>query len=113
MPAHSWAAPGGVRIQFDREFSWTRAPSLNELREEGLDTVSMPNERTCREILIPQRDGHFSRYVLCLMRRDRRGPPDAHPGRVSLMEWAGTVTHSFDANSGRWQHGAETAASSH
>jgi len=38
-----------VRIQFNREFSSTRAPSLNELREEGLDTVSMPNERTCRE----------------------------------------------------------------
>jgi hypothetical protein len=45
-----------VRIQnFNREFSWTRAPSLHELLEEGLDTVSMPNERTCREMLIPQR----------------------------------------------------------
>ena len=55
MPAHSWAAPGGVRIQFNREFSSTRAPSLHELRDEGLDTVSMPNERTCREMLIPQR----------------------------------------------------------
>jgi hypothetical protein len=27
------------------------------LRDEGLDTVSMPNERTCREMLIPQRMG--------------------------------------------------------
>jgi hypothetical protein len=44
------------------------------------------------------------------MRRDHRGPPDAHPGRVSLIEWGGTVTHPFDANSGRWQQGAETAA---
>ena len=57
MPAHSWAAPGGVRIQFNREFSSTRAPSLHELRDEGLDTVSMPNERTCREMPIPQRMG--------------------------------------------------------
>ena len=30
---------------------------------------------------------------------------------VSLIGWAGTVTHPFDANSGRWQQGAETAAS--
>src|SRR6266567_4090390 len=57
MPAHSWAALGGGRINFNREFSSTRAPSLHELREEGLDTVSMPNERTCREMLIPQRMG--------------------------------------------------------
>src|SRR6266704_489471 len=48
----------------------------------------------------------------CSMRRDHRGPPDAHPGRVSLIEWAGTVTRPFDANSGRWQQGAETAAAS-
>jgi hypothetical protein len=47
------------------------------------------------------------------MRRDHRGLPDAHPGRVSLIGWTGTVTPPFDANSGRWQQGAETAASSH
>src|ERR1700736_2768596 len=58
MPAHSLAAARGVRTQISIEkFSSTRAPSLNELREEGLDTVSMPNERTCREMLIPQRMG--------------------------------------------------------
>src|ERR1700730_13150214 len=39
------------------------------------------------------------------MRRDHRGLPDAHPGRVSLIGWAGTLTHPFDANSGRWQQG--------
>jgi hypothetical protein len=33
--------------------------------------------------------------------------------RQSLIEWVGTVTHPFDANSGRWQQSAETAASSH
>jgi hypothetical protein len=38
---------------------------------------------------------------------------DAHPGRVSLIEWAATAIHLYDANSGRWQQGAETAASSH
>src|SRR5712675_1616963 len=48
---------GCADINFNREFSSTRAPSLHELREEGLDTVSMPNERTCREMLIPQRMG--------------------------------------------------------
>ena len=48
---------GCADTNFNREFSSTRAPSLNELREEGLDTVSMPNERTCREMLIPQRMG--------------------------------------------------------
>jgi hypothetical protein len=48
---------GCADTNFNREFSSTRAPSLNELRDEGLDTVSMPNERTCREMLIPQRMG--------------------------------------------------------
>jgi hypothetical protein len=48
---------GCADTNFNREFSSTRAPSLHELREEGLDTVSMPNERTCREMLIPQRMG--------------------------------------------------------
>ena len=48
---------GCADTNFNREFSSARAPSLNELREEGLDTVSMPNERTCREMLIPQRMG--------------------------------------------------------
>src|SRR6185437_11674472 len=48
----------------------------------------------------------------CSTRRDHRGLPDTHPGRVSLIGWAGTVTHPLDANSGRWQQGAETAASS-
>jgi hypothetical protein len=33
------------------------------------------------------------------MRRDDRGPPDAHPGRVRLIEWIGTVTNPIDANS--------------
>src|SRR5882672_11705153 len=104
MPAHSLAAARGVRVQISIENSHGH--------EHPRYTVSMPNERTCREMLIPQRDRHFSRYVLCLMRRDHRGPPDAHPGRVSVIEWAGTATHPFDANSGRWQQGAETAASS-
>ena len=31
----------------------------------------------------------LSNLILC----DHRGPPDPHPGRVSLIEWAGTVTH--------------------
>ena len=48
---------GCADTNFNREFSSTRAPSLHELREEGLDTVSMPNERTCRKMLIPQRMG--------------------------------------------------------
>jgi hypothetical protein len=48
---------GCADTNFNREFPSTRAPSLHELREEGLDTVSMPNERTCREMLIPQRMG--------------------------------------------------------
>jgi hypothetical protein len=46
-------------------------------------------------------------------RRNAAAVPDAHPGRVSLIGWAGTVTPPFDVNSGRWQQGAETAASSH
>ena len=58
MPAHSLAAARECAdTNFNREFSSTRAPSLNELRDEGLDTVSMPNERTCREMLVPQRMG--------------------------------------------------------
>ena len=48
---------GCADTNFNREVSSTRAPSLNELREEGLDTVSMPNERTWREMPIPQRMG--------------------------------------------------------
>ena len=51
----------------------------------------------------------LSNLILC----DHRAPPDAHPGRVSLIEWADTVTHPFDASSGPGQQGAETAASSH
>ena len=46
---------GCADTNFNREFSSTRAPSLHELRKEGLDTVSMPNARTCREMLIPRR----------------------------------------------------------
>jgi hypothetical protein len=46
-------------------------------------------------------------------RRNAAAVPDAHPGRVSLIGWAGTVTPPFGVNSGRWQQGAETAASSH
>jgi hypothetical protein len=37
MSAHSLAAPGVCGYKFNREFSWTRAPSLKELGEEGLE----------------------------------------------------------------------------
>ena len=50
-------SPGCAGTHFNRQFSWTRAPSLRELRKEGLDTVSMRDERTRatrREMLIPQ-----------------------------------------------------------
>src|SRR6266700_2574064 len=58
MPAHSLAAARGVRTQTSIENSHRHEhPRSMNYGKEGLDTVSMPNERICREMLIPQRMG--------------------------------------------------------
>jgi hypothetical protein len=51
MPARSLAALEGVQIKIQSRIfmDTTRAPSLKAFRE-GLDTVPMPNERTCPEM---------------------------------------------------------------
>jgi hypothetical protein len=55
MPAHSLAAPRGVRVPISIENSQGHAHHRSRHFENGLDTVSMPNERTCREALSPRR----------------------------------------------------------
>jgi hypothetical protein len=58
MPAHSLAAARGVRTQISIENSrrHEHPRSMND-GKRGLDTVSMSNERTCREMLIQPRMG--------------------------------------------------------
>jgi hypothetical protein len=46
------------------------------------------------------------------VRRRRHGAGLTNRGLHLNLESRGVVTHPFDANSGRWQQGAETAASS-
>src|ERR1700741_1324234 len=51
MPALSLAAPRGVRVPISIENSQGHAHHRSRHFGKGLDTASMPNERTCREML--------------------------------------------------------------
>ena len=105
--------PFGIeRASQDRTNPWPTGVPLDDSKG------ALPSRPSPSPPQKPSNNQQSSRELTSIGRRAQCGVITADHrtlirGRVSLIEWAGTVTHRFDANSGRWQQGAETAASSH